>query len=233
MADNKHRPKAERKWACERHRHGKDHETNCMKNSPANQGYTKSGECQIHHILSVSCAQDSKMPPAKRPYIRECLQITDWNINAGHNQIGLPLKEAYRKYEKLSVKPSVVGWDNLPCHQTDHTPLYLNEVVDKIKLDVYDPLNEAKDSKKCWVVDPHTIKKELEGVSDFFRGELGIRGRRGPGPGGTKYCWDHRDLHPNDWYLPFSMAINPVKRKPLPKSKKNLALAKILERLKP
>lgn len=231
MADNKHRPKPERKWDCERHRHGTDHETACKANPPDKRGYIKAGECNIHHILSVSCAQDSKMPRDKKSYIRQCLAITDWNINSGDNNVGLPLKEAYRRYEALKNKPASVGWDNLPCHQTDHTPLYLDEVVQKLNKDVYVPLQAAKKGKNCSVVAPKSLKTQLNKISTYFRGQLTRRGKRGPGKGGTKYCWDNRDKYDKSWYQPFSMARQATPRKPLGKTSKVPSIERILERL--
>jgi hypothetical protein len=137
--------------------------------------------------------------------VKNCLKVTDWDINEKENCIGLPKKTVWS-----DEKNAPDGWDNLPCHQVDHNPYYTEEVSKDLKRLVWDPSIRA--AKKCQF-DPEDVKSLLEEASDFWRGELLDRGER---EGGTKYCWKHRKRLRNSWYMPFSMASEPIKRSPPP-----------------
>jgi hypothetical protein len=200
-------PKPGKKAEFIRSRKGDAHITNC-----GSKGYTVKKHCQIHHILCVSCLQDARiLPKGNRPYIRKCFKITDWDINAKPNVIGLPLKRAYLKRENDG------GWDDLPCHQVDHNPHYTDGVADWLTENVWDTL---KAKEKGCDVEPKEIAKLLNSGSTHWETFLVDRGAGSDSGGrGTRYSWEHR----NDagmrktWHIPFSMHPGtPPERRPIP-----------------
>lgn len=196
-------------WNIKRRRDGDKHIQACKK------GYVNAGKdyMQVHHILPVTCLSDGSISKAVNDdkdtikVIRNCLKLTNWDINAEPNCIALPLKPAYHDPK------APAGWGWLPSHQVDHPP-YTEEVAAHLKKMVWDPIAEQAEECKDF---KSSITGQLEAASSHWLGQLKGRGARPIGPaGGTEYCWAHRanpgmeDL----WYLPFSMAAYPTPRSP-------------------
>ncbi|MFT4538697.1 MAG: hypothetical protein ACI841_001388 [Planctomycetota bacterium] len=197
-----------------RGRKPKEHINNCT------DGYTVKGYNQVHHILCISCLSNGKITSGDLGFIKKCFAATTWNINDGHNCIGLPKKTAYKD------KPSDKGWDKLPCHQVDHNPHYTGEVTKWLNTNLWAELDEpAGDCTKKG----NDIASALKSGTDHWKKFLTDRGKKHKG---TAYCWEHRndDGMEDKWYVPFSMHPGNIpKRKPIPKP--NPALSEILKLL--
>lgn len=196
-------------WKIKRHRDGDKHIQAC------NSGYHKAGKTfrQVHHILPVTCLSDARIADAvaqdadRLDVIKNCLKLTDWDINAAPNCVGLPLKPAYHH------KRAPAGWAGWPSHQVDHPP-YTDEVHVYLQNNVWDPI--SMEAEACAELGD-AIAAALNAGSDHWRGQLRGRGQRPIGPnGGTAYCWQHRADPGMEtlWYLPFSMAAVPTRRSP-------------------
>jgi hypothetical protein len=163
---------------------------------------------QIHHIVCISSMQDAYIEQQLKGnvgdmmVIRFCLMETDWNINAGHNCVGLPLKPAL-------VGRSPKRWGGWPVHTVDHDHYY-EEMHVNLNTYVWQPVLEKAENCEF---DRKNLKEELEDRSTEWRKWLKARGQSW---GGTKYCWRSRYNRPNIWYIPFSMSPNPRPRKPSP-----------------
>ncbi len=164
---------------------------------------------QAHHILCNHSVESRTFPPEDVVFAEDCLWITDWNLNARHNMVGLPLNRQYRETDgKVPV--------NKPSHQVDHntTDGYTDECTDWLKTNVWDKI---KDKGKNHKANAENMKELLKGGSTHFRTLLGERGCRKEG---TAHCWSHRFEDPpagvpkagykqeKKWYFPFSMASN-------------------------
>ncbi|MCC6418738.1 MAG: hypothetical protein IT429_10925 [Gemmataceae bacterium] len=187
MAKKKHKRDPE-DWKIKRQRKGNVHITNCAT------GYRVPLMSQIHHVVCVTCMQDGtigkNVPTDQMEFIRKCLAMTEWDINAEPNDLGLPLKPAYY------LRPND-GWDGLPCHQVDH-PQYTEDVSKYLNDNIWQPLIEARD----WCsFDAATVIDELNGASDHYRAFLNERGQQ---RNGTRACWRNR-FNYEKWYIPFSM----------------------------
>jgi hypothetical protein len=161
---------------------------------------------QAHHILPVSAVADShiKASDENKKYIIRCLCITNWNVNAKANMLGLDTKWPYRLHPFNKELPN-----NLPSHLIDHN-LYTQEAYEYMEANVWDTLKDAREIHKLKAA---AILRELEGATDYFKGELTARGGRNRG---TLLCWKNR-FDPgmeNTWYHPFSMADSPKSRHP-------------------
>ena len=180
---------------------GRQHINNCNKGYRMGQGLW-----QAHHILPISSLNSADHISANKDnleYLEKCICITDWDINAEPNMMGLDTKIPYR-FEKIYPLPR-----NLPSHLIGHTD-YTAESYEYLEANVWDTL---KDSREIHNLDPESIEEELKAASKYFDGELHDRGER---EGGTLWCWDHRfdkDME-NKWYYPFSMSASPRKRHP-------------------
>lgn len=189
-----------------RSRNGQEHITSC------NTGYYNDTRwfMQIHHILPVSSLQDAYIDKQLKSednlrIIRFCLGETEWNINASHNCIGLPLKLAF-------VGRNPKRWGGLPCHLVDHN-LYTDHMHKDLNKNVWQPA--LRQNVKCQF-ERDSLEPQLRGRSDFWRGWLKARGAQ---QGGTKYCWRNRH-NPEmkyKWYIPFSMAVGkpPYRKAPV------------------
>jgi hypothetical protein len=171
-------------------------------------GFRESGYCQIHHILSLTCigkrAQDYKSADAQ--YIEDCLWCTPWNVNDGHNLIGLPLNKKY-------IDSNGTAPVNLPSHQVDHNTLqgYTFEVSRWLKGNVWDKITAKT---KIHKVDVQKVQDLLKAGSDHWRNQLeNVRGHRKPG---TVEGWQKRfePAMKKKWYIPFSMALMVSERSP-------------------
>jgi hypothetical protein len=176
-------------------------------------GFQTKGYCQIHHVVCVSCIADRKgaYPDDMEDYLEACLWITKWDLNDGHNLVGLPLNKQYRRSDgKTPV--------DQPSHQVDHNTRdgYTSEVFKYLKENVWNSLTAKK---KVHDVDAGKLRTQLRNASDVFRGRLEKRGKRGDlgsNPGGTGTCWKNRfeRAYKDLWYHPFSMGKNPSRRSP-------------------
>ncbi|MBK8256957.1 MAG: AHH domain-containing protein [Polyangiaceae bacterium] len=205
MGKKKHTPD-EGDWKFKRKWDG-SHLTNVNSASP--KGYLRAGYRQVHHILCFSGVQDAhiKVTQEEKEYIHKCMKVTDWDINAAANAIGLPLKLAYYERPRDTSK-----W-NLPCHQVDHNPHYTGNVIDKINADVWP--NVVAQQENC-ESEGKDIASFLNKIVKHYKDFLIARGIL---HGGTKVCWETRldPANENTWYIPFSMhPTSPPKRSPPP-----------------
>lgn len=187
-------------WLIKRNRNGREHIDACKK------GYYKTTKkfMQVHHVLPVTNLSDGTISATmnddeKYILIRTCLSVTEWNINAEPNCVGLPLRPAFP--DRRAPKT----WDGWPCHQVDH-PRYTTEVNTDLKKSVWNPISKA--AKNC-LFDPEELKRMLGEREETWLLELQDRGGREEG---TKHCWDNREKLSTTWYIPFSMADTPTKR---------------------
>jgi len=167
---------------------------------------------QVHHIVPVQCVSDAsiqKVAGDKASFIRKCLKVTDWDINRPPNCVGLPLKRAYPRADRIPTDWKTL--DKYPCHIVDHGQ-YNKDVENDLGKNVWDVAIDASNDCK---LDPKTLKAELEKSRKYWRGEVRRRGSR---RSGTKHCWDNRQTMPTTWYIPFSMALSPTPRSAPPAS---------------
>jgi hypothetical protein len=190
MANKKHK-KDPKSWKIKRRRKGDEHIVNCSS------GYNnaRSKYKQVHHIVCVSSVADGTIAEVldddddKFQLVRNCLKITAWDINAGHNCVALPLKRAF--VDKRAPK----GWDGWPCHQFDHPP-YTDRVSNRLNVNVWQECLSA--AEQC-ELEPKSVLSELKAESDFWLGHLTSRGA------GSAEAWRTRAANPGTWYVPFSM----------------------------
>ena len=200
----KHKKESKRSLI-KRNRNGREHIENCSTGYCTTHQY-----CQIHHIVCISSMADGTIMDKlkskdKMKIVRECLKLTKWNINDGHNCIGLPLKRAY--VHKLAPP----NWNGLPCHQVEHNPAYTDGVSNHLYEEVWDPLTD--NAEEC-EFEATSLLSQLKDESKYWRSFLK---RRGKVKGGTKVCWERRQKLQPVWYIPFSMNPGtPVAREPPP-----------------
>ena len=171
---------------------------------------------QIHHIVCISSMSNATIKDlisdkGQMEFIRECLKLTNWDINDEPNTVGLPLKRAF-------VKKEPAGWNGWPCHQVDHNPYYTDGVSVRLKKKVW--LKVLKKRKQCTTcntkcnINAASVEKQLNAESKHWRTFLTRRGRSKLG---TAYCWKKRHSVPDVWYIPFSMhPAKPPRRDPPP-----------------
>lgn len=163
-------------------------------------------EYEAHHLLCVACVTEFIGKSAK---LKQVVEQTEWCINAKKNMLGMPLwGHTIRWYCDLASSGEVRGdvpapsFQDLPQHDYDHNSAkgYLQDVKAKLK----ELAEEIADSTEKHEEVSGTLKAELDGLSDDFRGCLQARGSR---CGGTHKAWKQGSDKPeSDWYLPFSMA---------------------------
>lgn len=183
-----------------RSRNHPEHITNCK------DGYTPSLSFlwQAHHMLPISALNYEKHISAQGDnliFIENCLRLTEWNINAEPNMIGLDTKWPYKLYPFHGLPP------NLPSHLIGHGD-YTKESYEYMEANVWDTLKDAREIHK---LDPYAIAGQLNAASKYFEGVLRSRGMR---EGGTIRCWRDRwdEGMEATWYMPFSMSDSPRKR---------------------
>ncbi len=169
------------------------------------EGFTN-GDWQSHHVACEHAVAGRDMSDQ---FLEDCLWITDWDINAPDNLMGLPINSQYRKSN--GTVPV-----NLPSHQVDHNTSdgYTNECKQWLKDNVWDTL---VDKSKTHEVNAEDIQAQLEDCSSTFKTKLNKRGNRGgKGYKGTLLCWQnrHEESMKDAWYKPFSMAKYPRRRHP-------------------
>jgi hypothetical protein len=198
MAKKKHKKDPD-SWAIKRNRNGDEHINGCTT------GYrTSSVFTQIHHIVCVSSMSDGTISDYvdsdQLELIRKCLAKTNWNINAGPNTVGLPLKRAF--VDKLAPQ----NWGGWPCHQVDHNPHYTKGVSKRLNDQVWQ--NCLENAQNC-DDGVKIIETQLTNESKYWLGRLSGRA--------TVAAWNTRHQHPDTWYIPFSMHPGiPTPRKPPP-----------------
>jgi hypothetical protein len=163
---------------------------------------------QVHHILPVECLAEEtinkNLEKDAAQFIRNCLKITDWDINAEPNLVRMPVKAVYWLPDK-----HVNNWDKYPCHLVDHNPYYNDEVTEDLSKMWKNLHGNAEECE----VDETTMQTALEAKSRKWLRFLATRAKRA---GGVGHCWKNKDTLA-DWYHPFSMADPPQPRQP-PKS---------------
>lgn len=164
----------------------------------------KCGHWEAHHI-ACNHAVEGREIKKNKAYVENCLWITDWDLNAKDNLVGLPLKAQY-------IRSSGRSPVNLCAHNVDHNTDngYTDECKLWLKDNVWDTLN---DKQKEHDVNADDIKKQLEKCTTEFKKRLEKRGER---KGGTYECFRNRHdpAWANKWYHPFSMAKIPNPRRP-------------------
>jgi len=190
-------------WKIKRNRNGREHIDNCAT------GYGLPYPLmQVHHIVPVETMADATIEDTltsdEADFVKKCLMITEWNINAEPNVVGMPVKRVY-----WLATAQTAGWELWPCHLVDHNPYYNKEVID----DLNGLWRELKGAAEECDVTGETIADALKAKSTKWRTTLGARAKRGgPGDaGGILYCWEHRE-ELSDWYRPFSMTESPQPR---------------------
>lgn len=189
-----------------RNRKGRTHIDNCKA---AQYGYYQpSGYfTQIHHIVCISSMSNATISElivdkGQTEFVRECLKMTQWDINAAPNTVGLPLKRAF-------VHPGApTAWDNWPCHQVEH-PAYTDKVSvqlhDNVWIKVLKKRAKCKDCGTECNIKAASVQKQLEDESTHWLEFLYARGSGADSnQNGTAYCWKNRDSIVT-WYVPFSM----------------------------
>jgi hypothetical protein len=177
-----------------------------------NTGYRKNcssgfvtGLWQAHHVACHHAVDGREIEDEYLEYVENCLWITEWDLNASDNLVGLPVNIQYR----MSNGEVPV---NYCSHQVDHNTSggYTDECKQWLKDNLWDTL---KDKKKKHEVTAKSIASTLKKCTSTFKTKLTKRGKRN---GGTKTCWKNRfkDSYENKWYHPFSMAAVPNKRHP-------------------
>lgn len=160
---------------------------------------------EVHHILCQHAITDFDVPADKLEYIRACLCLAEWDINASNNLLGLPLKKAYKNSDYTSPV-------NLTCHNVDHNTRdgYTKEVRTWLHDEVWDGLVV---NQKEHAVEAESIVGLLDDCIDHFKRQLKKRGERN---NGTLWSYQHRlDAgEERQWYHPFSMAKVPTHRSP-------------------
>jgi hypothetical protein len=195
--------RSSKKGLIKRVRKGMVHKTNCT------EGYFKASKSftQIHHIVCISSMTNATIATevqdkGQTEFVRECLKLTNWDINAKPNVVGLPLKRAFVH------KGAPGGWDGWPCHQWEH-PAYTDKVSTKLNDNVWQKV--LKKRKKCTDcgtkcnINAASVQKELNDESKDWLRFLRERGNgTDSGQKGTAACWKGRKNNVN-WYIPFSM----------------------------
>jgi hypothetical protein len=202
-----------------RGRKGRTHITRCGR------GYTSPSYIfkEIHHVLCIHCVTDATISEQLNDddenvqRIKDCLDLTNWNINDSHNTVGLPKKRAFYRYPSSD-------WGGWPCHQVDHNVNggYTEKVSDYLGTNIWKPALEVAEDCEF---DAKALEEALKSCSDYWYGMLEGRGSMNKG---TAFCWDNRfgienGEFKNDpevtepWYFPFSMHPGtPTERKPPP-----------------
>ncbi len=163
-------------------------------------------EYEAHHLLCIACVTEFIGKKAK---LKKIVEQTEWCINAKKNMIGMPRwGHTIKWYCNLACQGEILEkvkappFKDLPQHDYDHNSPkgYTKEVEGELK-ELAREIEESTDKHEEVVA---TLKAELDGLSDDFRGRLTSRGERCDG---THKAWKKgaKDPH-SDWYLPFSMA---------------------------
>lgn len=212
-------------WKFKRARKGDTHIKNCKSGYSATSSATEN-KIEVHHILCVHACSDDTFPEEltepQKVFIYACFAMTEWDINSGDNNIGLPRKWAYVKDRPC---PTGAGtWDGLPCHQVDHD-LYLKTVMGYVKNSIWKQLLRGKKLKACEKITGQNIATLFNNGSTKWRTHLTTRGSGAESDGiTTKKAIDYFEsfkakadkngpattpdpVMEAKWHIPFSMAI--------------------------
>lgn len=191
-------------WLFKRARNGDEHIRNCS-DGYSTASSAKENKIEIHHCLCVHACSDETFPDdlteEQIDFIHASLAQTEWNINSGDNNIGLPRKWAY-----INDPDNDTAWDGYPCHQVDHD-LYLENVEEYVTDKIWNSLLNSKKGKKCEKIDGKTVAGKFNAGSTKYKSFLTARGV------GTKksldYCQSGKVKEPmeSSWHIPFSMAV--------------------------
>jgi len=177
-----------------------------------------------HHALVCEALKDSSIKPEdKLDFFHNCMAITEWDINAGLNLIGLPMKIAFRDADKQNATPIsnptadigaqlaaaaealassgvAGGAPNLPCHQHEHSE-FNKEVVTHMQDNVWKPLGKEQEDCK---IEKKNIEEELNNECEHWRDWLQDRGKE---KDGAAVCWQNRNTpqYEPHWFHPLSM----------------------------
>jgi len=191
-----------------------DYRANCPTAYPS---FKKGGKKnnQVHHLVCVATINERKSDYPKDPdtkrYVEACLQLSGWDINNAVNLLGMATNRQHSQ---------AAGMDplNMPSHQVDHNNdegYRLKDLRDWMKTQVWNTVSANKDPPHQH--DVKKIKKALDDASKEMQRRLVARGQRGSKKyKGTAANWKNRheaDCKPT-WFKPFSMAEDPVPRKP-------------------
>ncbi|EYF06840.1 hypothetical protein [Chondromyces apiculatus] len=214
------KPPDEAHWKFKRNRDGDKHIKNCDEGYYAPTVVFKHGGKvrnvrEVHHVLCVHACSDATLPvkieAADKKFIHDSLAITDWDINAAANNIGLPRKWAYvlDTDATLKVPGAPNEWDGLPCHQVDHD-IYLDKVEEWVTENIWNKIRANKSAENCEYMKPEAVKNMFERGSRMWKALLR---RRGMLHGGTRasleYCQSGKEDPAKEdiWHKPFSMAM--------------------------
>lgn len=186
------------------------------------------GAWQAHHILCVDALESRSFSDTDiEDFAEACLWTTVWDINDGHNMVGMPVRSDYKDNN------GVMGMD-ICCHANDHntTGGYTGECKDYLQVQVWNKIKKKKNAKDH-ITNPESLKAALKAATTKFRGLLNDRAEREKG---TLVAWTkrHDPGWENKWYKPFSMAKNSAVVPRQPGTKSNIAtkMANIFLRIK-
>lgn len=173
--------------------------------SNTTRGY-RAGSWQAHHILCEASVGARSFKPADKEFAEQCLWITDWDLNAKVNMVGMPIRSDFTS-NNGDIRDTTTGLPiNICSHANDHniTNGYTDECTQHLKVKVWDTI---KKSGQDHTTEAASIKALLETASTHFSGELTARALR---EGGTLLMWSkrHDKAYEHKWYYPFSMAMD-------------------------
>ena len=175
------------------------------------------GYSQVHHLLCVGSVNGYHADPvhSKEAEIDAVYRGTQWCISHTSNLIRLPHKKFFLNLFVRSKKLASQQAPLLPCHDVDHG-VYLDEVTERIRTDIWDQVGEVQSHGKCFT--------ETDAVAQFtslqshFGAELKKRGEALAPPAKVEpgihkvlavmkreRAYNESDLWKH-WWVPFSMA---------------------------
>ncbi len=166
---------------------------------------------QAHHAVCVSSVNTLPDAEVAAERVAKALYVTRWCINRKRNMIALPMWGQTVKWysnigsavQTLIKKGAQPPFKDLPQHDIHHNDAdgYTSEVTSDIQT-VWKTVN--KKTKAC-EFNAEDLCTDLDGLSDKWKEELGVRGIR---QGGTHAAWTKAmgDDNFQCWVEPFSMA---------------------------
>ncbi len=210
-----------------------DRKSTLMRSSAYQRNTTKgyrTGSWQAHHILCEASVGARSFKPADKEFAEQCLWITEWDLNATVNMIGMPVRSDFTSTNGVICDTSTGVPINICSHANDHntTEGYTDECTQHLKQKVWDTI---KKSGQDHTTEAASIKSLLETASTYFSGELTKRANR---EGGTLLMWTkrHDAGYEDKWYVPFSMAKDSEVVPRLPGSKSASSFGDIFKRIK-
>lgn len=191
---------------------------------------------EAHHIVPKTAVDKSvgTYDPPKRKYLKDVMWITDWNLNAKSNLIGLPTLDSFLIFEQqlvrlkkdqeyhakvnkavttfnkkpLSTRKKILAKLAAPDYYPIHNPVSWGHTVynKEVKTELEDNVwGPLNEQQKKHNVDAKSVKSELEGVVDMNRDYLEERGEEGKGAT-VKQFFEQKG---SEWWKPFTMADVP------------------------